>query len=47
VLDAAMLTVAVFAVPAVVWPMILAVAASIAFATRRLRPLLANWHSAR
>lgn len=45
-----MLTVAVFAVPAVVWPMILAVAASaarIAFATRRLRPLLANWYSAR
>ena len=42
-----MLTVAVFAVPAVVWPMILAVAAGIAFATRRLRPLLANWYSAR
>jgi hypothetical protein len=46
VLDAAMLMVTVFAIPAVVWPMIVAVAASaarIVFATQRLRPILALW----
>jgi hypothetical protein len=49
VLDTAMLTVVVLAVPGALWPIILAAEAStarITFAVRSLRPVLASCYSA-